>query len=428
MSQIKLTKRAVDTAKTRADRYTVWDTEVSGFGLRVAPSQERTYVLKYRFNGEQRWHTIGRHGSPWTPEQARRKAKELLGEVEKGIDLAKRREADRRAMNLSELCEIYLAEGAAHKKRSTLKSDRGRIERHLKPLLGRKRVDAITRGDVERLLIDVANGKTAAPEPRKRTAGSLARGGRGVAAQCVTLLGTLLAFSVKRGIRADNPAHGVKKPAVRKMERFLSEAEIARLARALDEEIEASGNPFPVAAVKLLLLTGCRRGEILNLKWEHVDLERQCLRLADSKTGGKVVYLNAPAVALLQDLPHVKSNPHVIVGATATGPLIGINKIWERIRGRAELDGVRLHDLRHSFGSVGAIGGLSLPVIGALLGHKHPTTTARYAHLSADPVRAANEAIGARITAAMKKEAGKANVMSLRQGGTATWLNPRDRT
>ena len=414
MPQAKLTKRAVDAVKVKTNRFTVWDTQVSGFGLRVAPSRERTYVLKYRFNGEQRWHTIGRHGSPWTPEQARKKAKALLGEVEKGIDLAKRRDADRQAITLSGLCELYFAEGVAHKKPSTLKSDRGRIEHHLKPLLGRKRVDAITRGDVERLLVDVANGKTAASKTQKRPAGSLARGGKGVAAQCVTLLGTLLAFSVKRGIRLDNPAHGVKKPAVRKMERFLSETEIARLARALDEETEASGNPFPAAAIKLLLLTGCRRGEILGLKWQHVDLERQCLRLADSKTGGKVIYLNAPAIALLQDLRHVEGNPHVIVGATTSGPLVGINKIWERIRARADLDDVRLHDLRHSFASVGAIGGLSLPVIGALLGHKHATTTARYAHLSADPVRAANEAVGARIAAAMSNQKWEKDVRLLR--------------
>jgi integrase len=414
MPQAKLTIRAVNAVKVKTNRFTVWDTKVSGFGLRVAPSRERTYVLKYRFNGEQRWHTIGRHGSPWTPEQARKKAKALLGEVEKGIDLAKRRDADRQAITLSGLCELYFAEGVAHKKPSTLKSDRGRIEHHLKPLLGRKRVDAITRGDVERLLVDVANGKTAASKTQKRLAGSVARGGKGVAAQCVTLLGTLLAFSVKRGIRLDNPAHGVKKPAVRKMERFLSETEIARLARALDEETEASGNPFPAAAIKLLLLTGCRRAEIMGLKWQHVDLERQCLRLPDSKTGGKVIYLNAPAIALLQDLRHVEGNLHVIVGATTTGPLVGINKIWERIRARADLDDVRLHDLRHSFASVGAIGGLSLPVIGALLGHKHATTTARYAHLSADPVRAANEAVGARIAAAMSKQKWKSDVRPLR--------------
>jgi integrase len=209
------------------------------------------------------------------------------------------------------------------------------------------------------------------------------------------------------------------------MERFLSEAEIARLARALDEEMETSGNPFPAAAVKLLLLTGCRRGEILNLKWQHVDFERQCLRLADSKTGGKVIYLNAPAIALLRALPNVDGNSHVIVGGTATGPLIGINKIWERICARADLVGLRLHDLRHSFASVGAIGGLSLPVIGALLGHKHATTTSRYAHLSADPVRAANEAVGARIAAAMKKEEVKADAMSFRRSGKSGVAKPQ---
>jgi integrase len=139
----------------------------------------------------------------------------------------------------------------------------------------------------------------------------------------------------------------------------------------------------------------------LNLQWQHVDFERQCLRLPDSKTGAKVVYLNAPAATLLLELPRFPENPYVIVGAVKGAPLVGIDKIWRSIRKRAGLAGLRLHDLRHSFASVGAIGGLSLPIIGALLGHKHAMTTARYAHLSADPVRAANEAIGERISAAM---------------------------
>jgi integrase len=213
---------------------------------------------------------------------------------------------------------------------------------------------------------------------------------------------------VKRGIRPDNPARGVKKPPVRTLERFLSEEEIARLAGALDDEAQATGSPNAATAIKLLLLAGCRRGEILGLKWQHVDFERRCLRLPDSKTGAKVVYLNAPALALLQELPRVEGNPHVIAGATKGGPLSGIDKVWFRVRKKAGLIDVRLHDLRHSFASVGAIGGLSLPVIGALLGHKHAATTARYAHLSADPVRAANEAVGARIAAAMAKQEGQA--------------------
>jgi integrase len=222
-----------------------------------------------------------------------------------------------------------------------------------------------------------------------------------VAGQCVTLMGTLFTFAIERGLRKDNPAHGVKKPPVRKMERFLSESEIARLATVLDDEVNAGGNPYPSAAIKLLLLTGCRRSEILKLQWQQVDFDRQCLRLPDSKTGAKVVYLNAPAATLLHELPRVTGNPYVIVGGIRGAPLVGIDKIWFSVRKRAGLPGLRLHDLRHSFASVGAIGGLSLPMIGALLGHKHATTTARYAHLSADPVRAANEAIGERISAAM---------------------------
>ena len=189
------------------------------------------------------------------------------------------------------------------------------------------------------------------------------------------------------------------------MERFLSDAEIARLAAALDDEAATSGNLFPSAAVKLLLLTGCRRGEIMTLRWEHVDFEHRCLRLPDSKTGAKVVYLNTPALTLIADLPRVEANPHVIPGTRPGQPFIGVDKLWVRVRSRAGMNDVRLHDLRHSFASVGVSGGLSLPLIGALLGHRHTATTSRYAHLSADPIRAANEAVGARIAAALRGSA-----------------------
>ena len=185
------------------------------------------------------------------------------------------------------------------------------------------------------------------------------------------------------------------------MERFLSEEEIARLAAALATESSRTGNPYPAAAIRLLLLTGGRRGEILGLRWPHVDFEQRYLRLPDSKTGAKVVYLNPPALEALARLPHVEGNPYVFPGKAERTPLGGIDKVWFRVRALAGLEGVRLHDLRHSFASMGVAGGLSLPIIGALLGHKHPATTGRYAHLSADPVRAANDVIGMRIAAAM---------------------------
>lgn len=241
----------------------------------------------------------------------------------------------------------------------------------------------------------------------------MAIGGKGGAAQCVTVVGAIFAFALERGLCADNPARGVKKVPVRKVERFLSEAEIARRAAVLDAEAERTGDPYPSAAIKLLLLTGCRRGEIVNLLWQHVDFERECLWLP---TGAKVVYLNAPARALLQGLPRMADNPCVIPGVRAASASAAIENVWPSLREAAGLADVRLHDLRHSFASVGAAGGLSLPIIGALLGHKHAQTTARYAHLSADPLRAANDAVGARIAAAMSSKpdaAGSAEVIEL---------------
>jgi len=171
----------------------LWDTDVLGFGLRVTANRELSYVIKYRIAGQQRWYTIGRHGSPWTPEMARKEALRLLGDVAKGLDPSQKRNSQRKALLFRALCDLYLAEGAAHKKPATLKSDIGRINHHLKPLLGSKAVNAITRGDIERLLIDIAKGRTAAAVPKKgqRPPGSITRGGSGVGAQCVALAARL---------------------------------------------------------------------------------------------------------------------------------------------------------------------------------------------------------------------------------------------
>jgi integrase len=413
--QGKITKRAVDGLSAAGGTEAVlWDTEVKGFGIRARSAGGKSYILHYRLGTGRgaplRKLTIGKHGSPWTPEMARAEAKRLLAEIAAGRDPAVVRQADRKALTFGDLLDLYLSEGIAHKKPSTLKADRGRIEHHLRPLLGKLRADRISRADVERMRNTVADGKTAQKieDGEKRPPGSMAKGGKGVAAQCVTLVSAIFAFAIERGLCADNPARGVKKAPVRKVERFLSEAEIARLAAALDDQAERTGNPYASAAIKLLLLTGCRRGEIVNLRWEHVDFERACLRLPDSKTGAKVVYLSAPARALLQDLPRMAENPRVIPGMRAESASAAIDNVWPNVRKAAGLTDVRLHDLRHSFASVGAAGGLSLPIIGALLGHKHAATTARYAHLSADPIRAANDAVGARIAAAMNRKPGAA--------------------
>jgi integrase len=416
MPKIKLTKSNVDSLKPATDRFTAWDTDVSGFGLRVTPSGERVYVLKYRIVGAQRWFTIGRHGSPWTPDSARKEAVRLLGEVARGLDPAEKRSGDRKAMSFAELGDLYFAEGVAHKKPSTLHVDRGRFDLHLRSLLGGKRADAVTRADIERLLNDVTKGRTAAPAPKKRRPGSIAKGGKGAAAQCVRLASAILQFAVERRIRSDNPARGVKVSPVRKMQRFLSEAELGRLADALNREIEAGGNPFPVAAIRLLALTGARRSEVIQLRWRNVDVERGFLLLDDSKTREKVIHLSPPAIEILVNLPRVAENEFVIAGGKAGRPFVGVDKIWDRIRASAGLPDVRLHDLRHTFASIGASASFGLPIIGRLLGHTQAQTTARYAHLSADPLRAANDAIGVVIAAAMAGGKG-ADVVPIRGKG-----------
>jgi integrase len=412
MPTLKLTKRNVDALKPAAERFTAWDTDLKGFGLRVTPSGERVYVLKYRIAGEQRWVTIGRHGSPWTPEQARDEAKRLMGDVARNNDPASRRRAEREALTFAALCDLYLAEGVSHKKPSTIAADKGRIEHHLKPLLGRKRVGAIAREDVERLLVDVKTGKTRAGEPEKRGRGSLARGGTGVAAQCVTLAATILQFAVQRKLRDDNPARGIKKPPVRKLQRFLSDAELGALAAAMKAYVESGGNIYPAAAIRLLALTGARRSEILNLRWREVDLDRGLLVLPDSKTGAKLIHLSPPGIEILTSLPRSGSNEFVIAGGREGRPYVGLNAIWEDIRKAAGLPDVRLHDLRHTFASVGAGASLGLPLIGALLGHSQAQTTARYAHLADDPLRRASNAIGAAIAAAL--DGRKGNIVDLK--------------
>jgi integrase len=393
--------RGFDGVEIGQKRGHFWDEDVAGFGLRVTPTGERIYLLKYRFDGRPRWYRIGRHGSPWTPDLARKEALRLLVDIARGVDPAAQRAEGRKAMTFEELCALYFAEGVAHKKPSTLRSDRARARIHLIPALGCKRADGITRGDIERLLNSVMNGRTVPAPGTKRSPGSIPKGGAGAAAQCVALASTVLQFAVDRGIRADNPARGLKKPPVRKMQRFLSLTELRKLADSLDEELALTGAHFPVAAIRLLALTGCRRGEIVGLRWTAVDLERRLLHLADSKTREKTVYLSLAAAAIIAGLPRVYGNPFVIAATRGKKPSAAVDKAWDRVRTRAGLRDVRLHDLHHTFASIGAGASLGLPIIGKLLGHTQASTTARYSHLADDPIRRAADAIGETIAAAM---------------------------
>jgi integrase len=219
----------------------------------------------------------------------------------------------------------------------------------------------------------------------------------------LAFLSAFFNWAEKHGLRPDgsNPCRHVEKYREGQRERFLSQAELGRLGDALREAEKDKCSPWVIAAIRLLTFTGARRNEILTLRWEHVSEERECLMLPDSKTGRKAIHLNAPALALLQSVPRLEGNPYVICGEKAGRHLVNLEKPWRRIRAAAKLDDVRLHDLRHSFASVAASGGQSLVVIGKMLGHSKATTTARYAHLADDPVKAASNAVGRQIAAAM---------------------------
>ena len=406
MATAKLTKRTVEAAELpsgngRDRERWLWDSELKGFGVKLTPGGRRVYVLKYRALGDRQTRkiAIGAHGQPWTVEQARAEARRLLGLVAAGEDPAATRAAAKRGPTVAELCDLWLAEGNATKRESTLREDRYRIAAHVVPLLGSRKVADVTRADVERFMADVANGRSA--EPAKKRASGRAAGGRGVATRTMGMLGAIFAFAVARGLRPDNPAVGVKRFPDQKRERFLSPAEWARLGEAFTEAEAGGVNAFSVNALRLLAMSGCRKSEVLTLRWEWVDLDRACLRLPTSKTGAKVVPLGAPAVELLSGLVRIEGNPFCFPGAIPGRPLATVDKVWRAVRARAGLSDVRLHDLRHSFASVGAGGGSPLLVIAALLGHRHTATTARYAHLADDPVKAAADTIAGRIAAYM---------------------------
>jgi integrase len=248
-------------------------------------------------------------------------------------------------------------------------------------------------------LQDVASGKTAA-NIKTGSGQAKVEGGKGTATRTVGLLGGIFTFAVERGVRPDNPARGVKRFRGKKQERFLAPSELAQLGDALTTAQQDGESLYAVAAIRLLVLTGARKSEILTLKWDYVDTERGCLRLPDSKTGAKVIPLGAAALEALVNIPRIEDNPYVFPGRKC-GHFVGLYNNWDRIRKRAGLEDVRLHDLRHSFASVAVAGGSSLYLVGKVLGHEQASTTERYAHLADDPLRAVADKTAGQIAAAM---------------------------
>jgi integrase len=383
-----------------------------------------SYVLMYRTReGRQRRYTIGRHGAPWTPDTAREEALRVLGEVVTGADPAAEKRKAREAMTVAELCDTYIADAEAGrlltrrgqpKKASTLAIDRGRIERHFKPLLGSRAVPAVTRNDIEQFMHAVAEGKSAKLVKTKRRGLARIRGGRGTATRAVGLLGAIFTYAVRSGLRPDNPVHGVIRFADGKRERRLSDDEYAALGAALRKAETASIWPAAIAATRFLALTGWRSGEALGLRWREVDLARRTVTLVDSKTGRSIRPLSHAACDLLRRLPRM-TGELVFPATRGDGRMTGFPKLWARIAKLRELPpDVTPHVLRHSFASLAGDLGYSEPTIAALVGHKGQTITSRYVHAADAVLLVAADAVADRTADLMGEGKPEAEVVSLR--------------
>jgi integrase len=396
---------------------TIWDTAVAGFGARRQSGQAVAYILKYRIldGKRQRWYTIGKHGSPWTPDTARAEARRLLGEVAKGNDPAAAKQARRAAITVVELCDQYLQDARAGrvlkpsgvpKRASTLYIDAGRIERHIKPLLGTYAVAAVTRRDVERFLHEVAEGKTKARVKTKARGLARVKGGRTAANRSTGLLGAIFTYAVRYGMRADNPVHGLQRFADGKRDRRLTDEEYGLLGKAVARAAEEAIWPPSVAVVRFLAFTGWRKGEALGLRWSEVDLARRTATLSDTKTGRSVRSLSRRACGVLQDMAlHPNGRGLVFPATRGEGPMTGFRKFWVRIAEYGTLPReVTPHVLRHSFASLAADLGYSEPTIAALVGHIGRSTTSRYVHSADAVLLAAADDVAERVSQLMTQD------------------------
>lgn len=402
----------------------VWDAAVPSFGARRQKGPAVAYVLKFRTaEGRQRWHTIGRHGAPWTPDAAREEAKRLLGEVVKGGDPAAAKSAKRNAATVADLCEQYYADAAAgrlltrrktSKKASTLATDKGRIDRHIVPLMGRLSVAAVTREDVDAFMHAVADGKTAGKTKTAKKHGlARVRGGKGTASRTVGLLGAIFSYAVRRRLRADNPVHGTVRFADGKRERRLSDGEYKALGDALRKGEGAHLWPAALAAARFLALTGWRSGEALGLRWDEIDLARRTATLADTKTGKSIRPLSHAACDVLRGLS--RAGELVFPASRGDGRMTGFPKHWARIAKLGALPAdVTPHVLRHSFASLANDLGYSEPTIAALVGHKGRTITSRYVHSADAVLLAAADMVADRIGELMGDTRASGIVIELR--------------
>lgn len=383
----KLTKSLVDDLPPDPDKdIVIWDDTVKGFGLRVKPSGVKTYLVQYRnLQGRSRRFALGKHGV-LTAEQARRQAKARLGEAARGEDPAEEKQVQRQSITVRELARRFLKKHVATKRKPATLAEYSRLlNKHILPVLGNRKVNQLERREVAKLHHSMRRTPT-------------------LANRVLAVLSALMTFAERHELRPlnTNPCRLLERYRESSRERYLSAEELARLGEALAAAEQAqTEHPSAILALRLLALTGMRKGEVLALRWNEVDLDHGRAHLPDSKTGKKIVPLAPPALEVLMKAKRQEGCPFVCWGRRSDKPFVGLQKVWERVRASADLEGVRIHDLRHTFASFGAASGFGLFVIGKVLGHTQASTTERYAHLGADPVHSAASEISRRVADAL---------------------------
>ena len=386
MPSLQISKTSVENVTPEAKDSYLWDQAMKGFGVKITPRGKRVYFIQYRIGGSRgrtRRLTLGQHGI-LTADQARKKAKNLLGLVATGRDPAEERDQQRNEPLLGDALDDFLREHVDSKLKPVSAREYRRIVRlYISQALRQRKITKVNNVDISRL----HHAMREKPYQANRV---------------LAVLHKFFNWCEQRELRPahSNPCQHIQKYREKARERYLTPAELKRLGEILDQlSQENVYSPWIIAAIRLLLLTGARLNEILSLQWMHVDLNNACLNLPDSKTGSKTIHLSPPALQLLSKVPRIDGNPYVICGRRTGAHLINLQKPWSHIRELADLDDVRIHDLRHTYASWAVRKGISLPILGSLIGHSQPESTARYAHLASDPLRSANDRIGSDIAA-----------------------------
>lgn len=395
----RLTKRMVDGLRPLPDRDVfAWDGEIRGFGVRVKPTGVKTYFVQYRnADGRTRRLVIGKHGILAT-DQARDQGRQRLAEVSKGEDPSAKRHAARGGMTVAEVCDWYLTEGRAGRllgrnrrsiKPSSLDGDEGRIDIHIKPLIGAQPIRGIILADVEKLQAEIAAGRSAI-RAKRRGRGGQTKGGPGVAGRTVSTLRSMLGHAKRHGLIETNPALGVRVIAGNKNLRRLSRDELALLGTTMASAEQENEHPTGLAAIRAMLLTGFRRLEVLGMHRAWIRAQEHSICLPDTKTGQQVRIIGQAAIDLLARQPVREDSPFVFPADWGDGHFIGVVRVLDRVCARAKLHGVTPHVLRHTFASIAAELGFTELTIAGLLGHASKGVTQRYIHLDNALVLAAD--------------------------------------